>query len=172
MADFIMDYSGAFVTIVCVVWFLWSLCNYLQSKAVNHVRVKVITEGCEPEQHGDWIDLKSAVDVQYKAGDSLLIPLGVAMEVPKGYEVHLLPRSSTFKNYSLMQTNSMGIIDHDYCGDNDEYKFPVVAGGTGMVHKGDRICQIRLVKVQNKVRFDYVSSLGNTDRNGFGSTGK
>ena len=121
---------------------------------------------------GDWIDLKSVSNITLKKGDFALIPLGIAMQLPKGYEAHLVPRSSTFKNYGIIQTNSMGVIDCSYCGDNDEWKMPVYATRDTTISMGDRICQFRIVKTQPNLKFHKVNFLGNKDRNGFGSTGK
>ena len=120
----------------------------------------------------DWIDLRASEDVELKAGEFKLIPLGVAMELPKGYEAHLVPRSSTFKNYGILQTNSCGIIDCSYCGDEDMWRMPVYATRDTVIHQNDRICQFRIVENQPKITFDEVESLGNADRGGFGSTGR
>ena len=121
--------------------------------------------------NSDWIDLRSSKTIHYKEGEFVVIPLGVAMQLPDGYEAHVIPRSSTFKNYGLIMTNSMGLIDNSYCGDNDEWIFPAMAFKDGIVHEGDRICQFRIVKKMNGVELEFVSHLGNPDRNGFGSSG-
>jgi len=120
----------------------------------------------------DWIDLRASETVELKAGEFKLIPLGVAMELPQGYEGHLVPRSSTFKNYGILQTNSCGIIDCSYCGDEDMWRMPVYATRDTIIRENDRICQFRIVKNQPKVEFDEVESLDNASRGGFGSTGK
>ena len=120
---------------------------------------------------GDWIDLRSAEDVELKAGDFKLISLGVSMELPKGYEAHIVPRSSTFKTWGILQTNSIGIIDESYCGDNDIWKMPVYATRDTVIHKNDRICQFRIMEHQPTIEFDEVEHLEGEDRNGFGSTG-
>jgi dUTP pyrophosphatase len=120
----------------------------------------------------DWIDLRAAEDVVMKQGEFKLIPLGVAMELPKGYEAHLVPRSSTFKNYGIIQTNHMGVIDETYCGDNDQWRFPAYALRDTEIHAGDRICQFRIMEHQPSIRFEEVESLENEDRGGFGSTGR
>lgn len=119
----------------------------------------------------DWIDLRSAVDIEYSVGEFILIPLGIAMKIPEGYEAHIVPRSSTFKNFGIIQTNSVGIIDNSYSGDNDQWMMPVYAIRSGTIHKGDRICQFRLFKNQPKINFEEAEHLDNTDRGGFGSTG-
>ena len=64
----------------------------------------------------DWIDLRSSEDVEMKQGDFHLIKLGVSMKIPEGYEAHIAPRSSTFKNFGIIQTNSMGVVDNTYSG--------------------------------------------------------
>lgn len=123
-------------------------------------------------QHGDWIDLRSAEDVALEKGDYHLIPLGVAMEIPKGYEAHVVPRSSTFSKYGVIQTNGIGIIDNEYNGDSDQWYMPVYATRTTVIGKGDRVCQFRLVKSMGEVEFVRVDNLGNQDRGGLGSTGR
>ena len=120
----------------------------------------------------DWIDLRAAEDVELKAGEFKLISLGVSMELPKGYEAHVVPRSSTFKTWGILQANSIGIIDESYCGDNDIWKMPVYATRDTTIHKNDRICQFRIEKHQPTIKFEEVDTLGNEDRSGFGSSGK
>ncbi|MCD8324798.1 MAG: deoxyuridine 5'-triphosphate nucleotidohydrolase [Clostridiales bacterium] len=120
----------------------------------------------------DWIDLRASETVELKAGEFRLIPLGGAMELPKGYEAHLVPRSSTFKNYGILQTNSCGIIDCSYCGDEDMWRMPVYATRDTVIRENDRICQFRIVENQPTIVFDEVESLNNASRGGFGSTGK
>ena len=120
----------------------------------------------------DWIDLRASETVELKAGEFKLIPLGVAMELPKGYEAHLVPRSSTFKNYGILQTNSCGIIDCSYCGDEDMWRMPVYATRDTVICENDRICQFRIMENQPKITFAEVDSLNNESRGGFGSTGK
>ena len=119
----------------------------------------------------DWIDLRAAEEVSLKKGEWALIPLGVAMELPKGYEAHIVPRSSTYKNFGIIQTNHMGVIDHSYCGNNDQWYFPALAVRDTMIRVNDRICQFRIMKNQPQIRFEEVSSLEGEDRGGFGSTG-
>lgn len=121
---------------------------------------------------GDWIDLRCNEDIEIKAGEFRLIPLGVAMKLPEGYEAHVVPRSSTFKNYGIIQTNGTGIIDESYCGDNDYWFFPAYALRDTKINFNDRICQFRIVKHQPHIEFTEVSELGNQDRGGHGSTGK
>ena len=120
---------------------------------------------------GDWIDLRSAETIALQAGDFKLIPLGVAMQLPAGYEAHIAPRSSSFKNWGILQTNSIGIIDNSYCGDNDQWLMPVYATRDTIINQNDRICQFRIVKNQEPVEFITVEHLDNSDRGGFGSTG-
>lgn len=119
----------------------------------------------------DWIDLRVAEEVELKAGMFHLIDLGVSMKLPEGYEAHIVPRSSTFKNYGLLQTNSVGIIDGSYCSHDDVWKMPVFATRDTVVHVNDRICQFRIVKNQPKISFEEVDWLEGPTRGGFGSTG-
>ena len=123
-------------------------------------------------EKGDWIDLRSAANVKMKAGEFLLIPLGVAMKLPEGYEAHVVPRSSTFKNFGVLQTNSMGVIDNSYCGDDDQWFFPALAMRDTEIKKNDRICQFRIVEKMKDINFIEVDKLDEKSRGGFGSTGK
>ena len=120
----------------------------------------------------DWYDLRAAEDVEMKAGDFKLIKLGVAMQLPEGYEAIMAPRSSTFKNFGILQTNSIGVIDETYCGDDDQWRFPALAMRDTVIHKNDRICQFRIIKHQPPVEFKVVEKLNNENRGGIGSTGK
>lgn len=121
---------------------------------------------------GDWIDLRSAEDVELKSGEYKLISLGVAIELPQGYEAHVVPRSSTFKNFGIIQANSVGIIDNSYCGNNDIWHFPAIALRDTIIHKNDRICQFRIVQNQPQLNIVEVDNLDNENRGGIGSTGK
>ena len=121
---------------------------------------------------GNWIDLRAAQDVEMKAGEFRVISLGVSMKLPEGYEAHLVPRSSTFKKWGVLQVNSMGVIDNSYCGDNDVWGFPALAIRDTVIRKGDRICQFRIQKVMEPVEFVEVERLDAPDRGGFGSTGE
>ncbi|MCR5485943.1 MAG: dUTP diphosphatase [Lachnospiraceae bacterium] len=127
---------------------------------------------CYVEGKSDWIDLRAAEDVELRAGEYRLIPLGVAIELPKGYEAHVVPRSSTFKNYGIIQTNSQGVIDETYCGDNDQWYMPVLAMRDTVIHENDRICQFRIYEHQPALEFEETDKLEGKDRGGFGSTGK
>ena len=129
-------------------------------------------EKIRPSDKGDWIDLRAAEDVDLWAGDFKIIPLGVSMKLPDGYEAHLAPRSSTFKNWGILQTNSVGVIDNSYSGDNDVWGMPVYATRNTSIKKGDRICQFRIVKKMDMPGITEVEHLGGEDRGGFGSTGE
>ncbi len=118
----------------------------------------------------DWIDLRAAEEVSLKAGEFRLIHLGVAMKLPEGYEAHIVPRSSTFKNFGVLQANHMGVVDESYCGPGDWWRFPALAVRDTVIHKNDRICQFRIMKHQPVLTFEE-GSLEGTDRGGFGSTG-
>ena len=140
------------------------------------IRIKYFTDQIEKltyiEGKSDWIDLRAAEDVTMKKGEFRLIPLGVAMELPKGYEAHVVPRSSTYKNFGLIQANSCGVIDWSYHGDNDQYFFPALAVRDTEIHVNDRICQFRIVENQPQIVFEETAHLNGTDRGGFGTTGK
>ena len=123
------------------------------------------------EGKSDWIDLAAAETVMLKQGEFKLIHLGVAMELPEGYEAHIAPRSSTYKNFKILQTNSVGVVDRSYCGPNDWWKMAVYATEDTTINKGDRIAQFRIIENQPKLNF-VESELTGKDRGGFGSTGK
>ena len=137
------------------------------------VKLKKITKG-------NWIDVYAYEDVFVPLNERKMINLGFALELPKGWEGHLAPRSSTFKTWGIIQTNHIGIIDNSYCGDNDQWFYPAYClepknfidnqYGT-LIRKGDKIAQFRIIEVQPKLEFEKVESLGNKDRGGFGSTG-
>lgn len=120
---------------------------------------------------GDWIDLVITESKTYKAGDTVTVDFGMSVELPKGYEAHILPRSSTFENTGLLLTNSMGIIDNSYCGDDDIWKAKFYATRDGYISKGQRLCQFRVVKNQKPISVETVRVLGNSSRGGYGSTG-
>ena len=123
------------------------------------------------KEGSDWIDLRAAEEVKMSPNQFKLVPLGVSMKLPEGYEAHIVPRSSTFKTWGIIQTNHMGVIDESYCGDDDQWMMPVLATKAVIIHKNDRICQFRIVKKQPKILFQEVDSLGEESRGGFGSTG-
>lgn len=120
----------------------------------------------------DWIDLRASEEVTLKQGEFALVPLGVAMELPKGYEAHIVPRSSTYKNFGVIQANHCGVVDGSYCGDNDMWRMPVIAMRDTQIHVNDRICQFRIMKNQPEILFEEVEHLEGKDRGGFGTTGK
>ena len=125
----------------------------------------------EKIQKGDLIDLRSAEDVELKKGEFKLIPLGVGMKLPEGYKANVYPRSSTFKNFGIIMTNSVGQIDNSFSGDNDQWKFPAFAMRDTVIHKNDRICQFEIQKIQPEIEFVEVDKLDDVDRGGLGSTG-
>jgi dUTP pyrophosphatase len=122
--------------------------------------------------YGDWIDLRAAEDVELKAGEFKMISLGVAMQLPEGYEAIVVPRSSTFKHWGVIQTNHCGVIDNAYCGDNDIWKFPALATRDTLIEKNSRICQFRIQKKMEKFTFVPVDRLESDDRGGFGTSGR
>lgn len=139
------------------------------------IQIRYFTDQIEPLRYvdgkSDWIDLRAAETVELKAGEFRLIPLGVGMKLPVGYEALVAPRSSTFKNYGVLQANSLGIVDESYCGDNDEWRWPAYAVRDTVIHVNDRICQFRIIEHQPKLEFRAVEHLDGPDRGGFGSTG-
>ena len=120
---------------------------------------------------GDLIDLRAAEDIEMKAFEYKLIPLGVAMKLPKGYKANVYPRSSTYKNFHIILANSVGQIDESYCGSDDEWLFPAIALEDTVIHKGDRICQFEITKKMPEIQFVEVDFLEDKDRGGIGSTG-
>lgn len=139
-----------------------------------NIKIKYHNKGIEKMAqipNGDWIDLRAAETVAMKAGEFKLISLGVSMKLPDGYEAHVVPRSSTFKKWGVLQTNSMGVIDNSYCGENDIWRFPALAMRDTFIEEGDRICQFRIVKKMEPVEFVEVEHMDDADRGGFGSTG-
>lgn len=137
------------------------------------VDIKYLPGAHELEQveWGSWIDLYTYEETSLKQGDQKYINLGVAMKLPEGYEAIVAPRSSTFKNWGITQTNSIGVIDSTYCGDNDIWMFPAHATKTITIPAGTRICQFRIQKEQPKITFNKVETLGEKDRGGLGSSG-
>ena len=142
---------------------------------MEKIKIKYFTDKIEKlayiDGKSDWIDLRAAEDVDLKKGEFKLIPLGVGMELPKGYEAHVVPRSSTFKNFGILQANSYGVIDSSYCGENDIWKMPVYAVRDTQIHVNDRIAQFRIMENQPQIEFEEVDHMSGTDRGGFGSTG-
>ena len=138
------------------------------------IKIKYFTDEIdkiEKIDKGDWIDLRAAETIELKAGEFKLIPLGVAMQLPEGHEAHMVPRSSTYKNFGIIQANHFGVIDESYCGDNDQWHFPAYALRDTVINMNDRICQFRIMKKQPQIHFEEVDFLGNEDRGGIGSTG-
>lgn len=129
-------------------------------KEFNHIEV------------GDWIDLRTIDYVTIKESQYRMIDLGVAMELPKGYEALVVPRSSTFKKYGVLSANSLSVIDNSFCGDSDYWNFLVLATRDVTIPKGARICQFRIMKNQPEIKFIEVDRLENENRGGIGSTGE
>lgn len=123
-------------------------------------------------ENGDWIDLRAAEDVYMRLGEFRLISLGISMKLPEGYEAHIVPRSSTYKHWGIIQANHMGVVDNSYCGDNDIWMLPAIAIRDATIYKNDRICQFRIVKKQPEIEFETVEHLDGKDRGGFGTSGR
>lgn len=141
-----------------------------------NIKIKYFTDKIEKLRYidgkSDWIDLRCAEEIRLKKGEWKLIPLGVAMQLPEGYEAHIVPRSSTFKNFGIIQTNHCGVVDSSYCGDNDQWFMPVLAVRDTEIHVNDRICQFRIMENQPRIEFEEAEHLGASDRGGFGTTGR
>ena len=142
---------------------------------MEKIVIKYFTDKIEKLRYidgkSDWIDLRAAEDVTMKKGEFKLISLGIAMQLPKGYEAHVVPRSSTYKNFGIIQANHMGVIDESYCGDNDCWFFPAIAVRDTEIHANDRICQFRIMEHQPVIEFEETDVLTGKDRGGFGSSG-
>lgn len=143
---------------------------------MEQIKIKYFTDKIDKlayiDGKSDWIDLRASEEVTLKKGEFALVPLGVAMELPKGYEAHIVPRSSTYKNFGVIQANHCGVVDGSYCGDNDMWRMPVIAMRDTQIHVNDRICQFRIMKNQPEILFEEVEHLEGKDRGGFGTTGK
>ena len=139
------------------------------------IEIRYLSDCIEPLRYidgkSDWIDLRASEEITMKAGEFRLIPLGVAMKLPEGYEAYVVSRSSLYRNYGIIQANSFGIVDESYCGDNDEWFFPALALRDTTVHVNDRICQFRIMKHQPEISFTVREHLEGEDRGGFGTTG-
>jgi len=121
--------------------------------------------------NSDWFDLRSAEDITMKKDEYKLIPLGIAIQLPYNYEAYIVPRSSTFKNFGLIQANHFGVVDQSYCGNNDQWYFSCIAFRDTTIKKNDRICQFRINEKQPFFDIIETDDLQAPDRNGFGSTG-
>jgi len=130
---------------------------------MEQIKIKYFTDKIEKlayiDGKSDWIDLRASEEVTLKQGEFALVPLGVAMELPKGYEAHIVPRSSTYKNFGVIQANHCGVVDGSYCGDNDMWRMPVIAMRDTQIHVNDRICQFRIMKNQPEILFEEVEHL-------------
>lgn len=150
--------------------------RYEDGRNMQKIKIKYFSDKIDKLRYidgkSDWIDLRSAENITLKAGEFKLIPLGVGMQLPKGYEAHVVPRSSTFKNFGIIQTNHMGVIDYTYSGNNDQWFMPVYAVRDTQINVNDRICQFRIVENQPTIEFEETAVLEGPDRGGFGSTGK
>lgn len=160
------------------------------------IRIKYFDGATKLEKiaKGNWIDVYARKDIFIPEGSRGMIPLGFALELPPGWEGHLAPRSSTFKSWGIIQTNSVGVVDDTYIGDNDEWHLPafclvgqtveksgaILSDGVTVtpvevkgtwIKKGDKIGQMRVMEVQPDFELEEVLEFGNADRGGFGTTG-
>lgn len=172
-------------TTVFTVWLIMSFYNFFcffnfifnddEDDETEKIKIKYFDneiDKIEKISNGDWIDLRSAENVHLKKGEFHLIPLGVGMKLPDGYEANIVPRSSTYKHFKVLQTNCFAVIDNSYSGDSDEWKLPVIAMEDTTINKNDRICQFRINEIQPNIEFEEVEHLDDVSRGGFGSTGK
>lgn len=172
-------------TTVFTVWLTMSLYNFFcffnfifndnEDDETEKVKIKYFDneiDKIEKISNGDWIDLRSAETVHLKKGEFHLIPLGVGMKLPDGYEANIVPRSSTYKHFKVLQTNCFAVIDNSYSGDSDQWMMPVIAMEDTTINKNDRICQFRINEIQPDIEFEEVKHLDDVSRGGFGSTGK
>ena len=143
---------------------------------MQNIEIKYFSDKIEKLRYidgkSDWIDLRCAEEIEMKQGEFKLLPLGIAMKLPEGYEAHIVPRSSTFKNFGIIQTNHMGVVDSSYCGDNDQWFMPAYAVRDTVIHVNDRVCQFRIMENQPRIEFIETEHLEAPDRGGFGTTGK
>ena len=159
----------------CII--VWRISDKIFNKVIckHHIQIKFFDKEnfyqLMPERKGDLIDLRAAEDVEMKAFEFMLIPLGVAMKLPDGYKANLYPRSSTYKNFGIIMANSVGQVDSGYCGSQDQWMFPAIALRDTVIHKGERICQFEIVPIMDSVCFDVVDDLVYENRGGIGSTG-
>lgn len=143
-------------------------------KYIEKIKIKYFDKDIEKlkiTDIGDWVDLRSAETVHLKKGEFHLIPLGVGMKLPEGYEANIVPRSSTYKNFKIIQTNCFAVIDNSYSGDSDQWFYPVVAMEDTIINKNDRICQFRINEKMPMIEFEEVEHLDEVSRGGFGSSG-
>lgn len=172
-----LEYYGVFgVNNLTVSQMNYYINKMIKGDLMEKIRIKYHSDEIEKLRYidgkSDWIDLRAAEDISFKKGEFKMISLGISMKLPDGYEAHVVPRSSTFKTWGLLQTNSMGVIDQSYSGTNDIWHFPALATRDTEIHVNDRICQFRIVENQPQIMFDEVDELDDVDRGGFGSTGK
>lgn len=170
--SWICDVVALFVVFMTLSYYTNKIGHYFYDD-IPTIKIKYHATGIKLSNisAGNWQDLKSCEDVTLKTGEYRLISLGVSMKLPDGYEAHIVPRSSTFKNWGILQTNGMGVIDNSYSGNSDIWRFPAYATRDTTINKGDRICQFRVTKI-GKMKFKKVYDLGDNNRGGFGSTGK
>lgn len=166
---------------VITVFLIFVMCDRIYSfkhrSNIKNIKIKYFNDEIDKLTYiggvkSNWIDLRSAETIKLKKGEFRLIPLGVGMKLPEGYEANIVPRSSTYKNFKIIQTNHMGIIDNSYSGDSDQWMMPVIAIEDTTINKNDRICQFRINRIQPQIQFEEVAHLDDVSRGGIGSTGK
>lgn len=166
---------------VITVFLIFVMCDRIYSFKhrlnIKNIKIKYFNDEIDKLTYigggkSNWVDLRSAETIKLKKGEFRLIPLGVGMKLPEGYEANIVPRSSTYKNFKIIQTNHMGVIDNSYSGDSDQWMMPVIAMEDTIINKNDRICQFRINKIQPQIQFEEVAHLDVVSRGGIGSTGK
>ena len=138
------------------------------------VKVKYFNQNIDKLEkiaEGDLIDLRAAETVDIKAGEAKKVRLGVGMKLPEGYHAEVYPRSSLFKNFHVLLTNSVGVIDNCYCGDNDEWCAMLYATENTSIWENSKILQFRIVKNMESLEFEEVEHLDSKSRGGYGTTG-
>lgn len=172
-------YSATYFAIT--VFLIFVMCDRIYSfkyrTNIKNIKIKYFNDEIDKLTYigggkSNWIDLRSAETIKLKKGEFRLIPLGVGMKLPEGYEANIVPRSSTYKNFKIIQTNHMGVIDNSYSGDSDQWMMPVIAIEDTTINKNDRICQFRINRIQPQIQFEEVAHLDDVSRGGIGSTGK
>jgi dUTP pyrophosphatase len=149
--------------------------NNQMTKQTQNIKIKYHNPSMIPlvqKEDSDWIDLRCSEETIILQGEFKKVSLGTSMEIPAGFEAHIVPRSSTFSTWGIIQTNGIGIIDNHYKGNNDVWAMPVYATRDTIIQENDRICQFRIIEKQPNLIFEEVEDMNNEDRGGFGHSGK
>lgn len=139
---------------------------------MESIKVKLHEGGCMPERHGAFYDLATRQEERLAKGEVRIIPLGVSIKLPEGQWGMLVPRSSTCLKHGIMEANSVGVVEPDYCGDDDEWGFVAYAVRDTVIPAGTRICQFATMPLMPEIECEQVESTGKPNRGGYGSTGE